>query len=162
MRILRSMCAVVFLAAATCPALAEPFAKPDEIRFGASAADMHIALKGKCKTENLRPIDPPFLPDVKDKQVQIDCDGYVFMGKPRWAEFVIGDDRLQMVWIMTGKDEDGTLYNAMIAAYGTPSYRGKDYDMFQTHRAALRRDKHEILFYAPEHDEGMAKMTKSD
>lgn len=40
-------------------AQAEPFAKPDLIRFGASTADMQAALQGKCAKSVLRDIVPP-------------------------------------------------------------------------------------------------------
>jgi len=82
--------------------------------------------------------------------MQIDCDHFQFQGKPRHAEFVIGDDRLKMVWIMTGPDEDDALRAAMIAAYGQPDHRNRRYDAFVAHRAALRLDRHEVLFYAPD------------
>ncbi|MBI1330120.1 MAG: hypothetical protein GC166_09485 [Alphaproteobacteria bacterium] len=141
-------------------AQAEPFAKPDLIRFGASTADMQAALQGKCAKSVLRDIVPPFLPRVKDRQVQIDCDGFPFMGKPRWAEFVIGDDRLQMVWIMTDKSEEATLYAAMVEAYGAPTHRNAQYDAFTQVRAALRKDRAEILFYAAELDGDMPEFSE--
>ena len=94
-----------------------------------------------------RPVDPPFLDNTR-KQMQIDCESFLFQGKPRHAEFVIGDDQLKMVWIMTGADEDGALLAAMTAEYGAPDHRNRKYDAFAAHRAALRLDRHEVLFYA--------------
>jgi hypothetical protein len=124
----------------------EPF-MPDVIHWGASAVEMQSALNGKCAKMVTRPIDPPFLDNTK-KQMQIDCDGFVFRGKPRHAEFVIGDDRLKMVWIMTDAGEDAALRDAMIAEYGAPDRHNRMYDAFVAHRAALRLDRHEVLFYA--------------
>lgn len=124
----------------------QPF-MPDVIHWGATTAQMQAALAGKCKEMVTRPVDPPFLDSTK-KQMQIDCEGFVFEGKPRHAEFVIGDDQLKMVWIMTGADEDAALRAKMIAEYGAPDHRNKIYDAFVAHRAALRFDKHEVLFYA--------------
>jgi len=128
------------------PALAEPF-MPGVIRWGASTAEMQAALTGKCERMAVRKIDPPFLDNTK-AQTQIDCEGFVFRGKPRHSEFVIGDEQLKLVWIMTAPGEDADLRGAMTAEYGPPDHRNKTYDAFVAHRAALRLDKHEVLFYA--------------
>ena len=138
---------IAFAALLTAPALAgDPF-MPQVIHWGATTAQMQAALNGKCEKMTTRPIDPPFLYNTK-KQMQIDCEGFLFQGKPRHAEFVIGDEQLKMVWIMTGADEDAALRDAMVAEYGPPDHRNKAYDAFVAHRAALRLDKHEVLFYA--------------
>ncbi|HSM94721.1 MAG TPA: hypothetical protein VLT91_01665 [Rhizomicrobium sp.] len=124
----------------------EPF-MPDVIHWGATTEQMETVLAGKCKKMVTRPIDPPFLDNTR-KQTQIDCEGFVFRGKPRHAEFVIGDEQLKLVWIMTGADEDAALRDAMVGEYGPPDHRNKVYDAFVAHRAAVRLDKHEVLFYA--------------
>jgi hypothetical protein len=128
------------------PGSADPF-MPEVIHWGASTAEMQAFLAGKCEQMVVRKVDPPFLDNTK-KQTQIDCEGFVFLGKPRHSEFVIGDERLKMVWIMTAPDEDAELRGAMIAEYGQPDHRNKTYDAFVAHRAALRLDRHEVLFYA--------------
>jgi hypothetical protein len=128
------------------PALAGEAFMPDVIHWGVSTVQMQSVLNGKCAKLMTRPIDPPFLDNAK-KQMQIDCEGFVFRGQPRHAEFVIGDDQLKMVWIMTGADEDAALRDAMVTEYGLPDHVNKTYDAFVAHRAALRRDKHEVLFY---------------
>ena len=124
----------------------EPF-MPGVIHWAATTAQMQTALAGKCEKMVTRPIDPPFLDNTK-KQTQIDCEGFLFRGKPCHAEFVIGDEQLKLVWIMTGADEDAALRDAMMAEYGPPDHRNRVYDAFVAHRAALRLDKHEVLFYA--------------
>jgi hypothetical protein len=128
------------------PALAEPF-MPGIIRWGASTTEMQSALTGKCEHMVVRKIEPPFLDNTKT-QTQIDCEGFVFHGKPRHSEFVIGDEQLKLVWIMTAPNEDAELRDAMTAEYGPPDHRNETYDAFVAHRAALRLDKHEVLFYA--------------
>jgi hypothetical protein len=144
---IRELCfAAVFVSSSA--VAAEPF-MPSLIRWGASTAAMQESLTGKCAPMTTRPVVPPFLDNTK-AQMQIDCENFQFRGKPRHAEFVIGDDRLKIVWIMTGPDEDDALLSAMIAAYGPPDRRNKHYDAFVAHRAALRLDRHEVLFYAPD------------
>lgn len=53
-----------------------------------------------------------------------------------------------MVWITT-KEEEKQIERAMIAVYGEPSHRTRDYTAFAAHRAALRFKPAEVLFYSP-------------
>jgi tetratricopeptide (TPR) repeat protein len=129
------------------------FAKPDSIRFGATVEQMKTILGNLCKTVNARRITPPFLDKLKDRQMQIDCEGLPFQGKPRHAEFVFGDDSLKMVWIMTGPEERIALEAAMTNAYGQPQYRNDKYVGFASARAAIRLDRAELLFYAEDAEE---------
>jgi hypothetical protein len=146
-RMWRGLAVLAFALTMSLPVLARGGFLPAVVHWGASTADMQAALAGKCTQMVTRPIEPPFLDNTK-KQMQIDCEGFAFRGKPRHAEFVIGDNQLKMVWIMTGADEDAALRDAMIAEYGLPDHRNKRYDAFVAHRAALRLDKHEVLFYS--------------
>lgn len=122
--------------------------KPDVIRWGATAAATESAVAPLCKSVNVRRIDPPFLDAVRDKQMQIDCEGFLFAEKPRHAEFVFRDDSLEMVWIMTTREEESALLEEMRAAYGTPSHTTEKYIAFTNYNTALRRDKAEVLFYS--------------
>jgi hypothetical protein len=127
--------------------------RPAVIRWGASAAEIEAALDGKCAKGFVnRPIEPPFLPVVEGKQVQIDCDGLEYLGAPRWAEFVIGDNRLQMVWIMLNAEDEAMALAALETAYGPPSARNADYVAFAGARAAWRFRPPEVLYYAEELD----------
>ncbi len=137
-------------------ALAErSFAKPDSIRFGATMEQMQTVLGNLCKTMKTRPIDPPFLTGVRDQQTQIDCDGFLFQGKARYAEFVFGDDSLKMVWIMTSPEEELALEKAMTSSFGTANHRNKKYVAFTLARAAIRLDRAEVLFYAKDAEENV-------
>jgi hypothetical protein len=94
-----------------------------------------------------RPVDPPFL-DHARKQTQIDCEGFAFEGKPRHAEFVIGDDTLKFVWIAVAPEERTALERRMTEAYGPPQIRNAHYLGYTKAHAALRLDRSEVLFYA--------------
>ena len=60
---------------------AELFTMPDQLKWGANVTEIERLLEGQCANGfNTRPIDPPFLPMLKDRQFQIDCDGLEFMG----------------------------------------------------------------------------------
>lgn len=124
--------------------------KPPVIRYGATLAETQAALAGSCKSLNARRIDPPFqiLRDVKDKQMQLDCDGFPFRGKPRWAEFIFADDSLEMVWMMTTAEEEQALLQTMTNLLGTATHRNDKFAAFTQERMALRLDKPEVLFYS--------------
>lgn len=144
---IRIILSATVLFAACAPAAGDPL-KPEIIRFGASAAAIEAGLDGKCANGFVnRPIDPPFLPAVATKQVQVDCNGFDFMGAPRWTEFVIGDDRLQMVWIMVQPEDQEKIVAALAEAYGEPSHSNADYIAFTQANAAWRFKPAEVLFY---------------
>jgi hypothetical protein len=127
--------------------------KPEVIQWGVSAEKIRSAVTGMCKKGALeRPIEPSFLPNVKTEQVQVDCSGFPFLGAPRWTEFVVGDDRLQMVWIMVRAEDKDAAVAALTEAYGPPSSSNEKYIAFKQGRAAWRNSPPEILFYAPELD----------
>lgn len=131
------------------PALAAGFfTKPDSIRFGATVKQMETVLGNLCSSMKTRRIDPPFLDGVKDRQMQIECEGFRLRDKPRHAEFVFGDDDLKMVWIMTDPGERVAPEAAMRSAYGPPNHINEKYVGFTSARAALRLDRAEVLFYA--------------
>lgn len=136
------------LVSAGCAHAQESF-RPDVIRYGATAAETRAALEGRCTSVVTRRIDPPFAPDVREEQLQIDCDGFVFLAAPRWAEFVIRDDSLEMVWIMVRAEERDAIVAAMRDAYGAPTHVNGDYIAFARADAAWRHEPAEVLFYSP-------------
>lgn len=155
MRVILAVCGVLSVASTQALAGEDPL-RPDVIDWGASAAEIEKSLEGKCVNGfRNRPIDPPFLENVEDKQVQIDCDGLEFLGAPRWAEFVIGDDRLQMVWVMVDAEDRDKAVKALEKAYGEPSRRTDMFTAFVDYRAAWREEPPEVLFYSGELDAGM-------
>ncbi|MEZ5893565.1 MAG: hypothetical protein R3C58_10570 [Parvularculaceae bacterium] len=150
------VCAAAASLATAGIALAGDALRPDVIRWGATTAELETALAGKCaKGFVTRPIDPPFLPTGPAKQVQIDCDGLDFLGAPRWTEFVIGDDRLQMVWVMVDAADKEKTIKALKDAYGAPSHETPMFIAFTQGRAAWREEPAEVLFYGEELDAPM-------
>jgi hypothetical protein len=141
---------------ATCAHADEPFERPAVIRFGASIAEVERALEGKCTEQQLRTDDPIFLPNVRERQSQIDCGGFQFLGQGRHVEFVFRDGRLMMVWLMVTDAETQTMIDAMTRAYGAPTARNADYVTFERNRAAWRYRPAEILFWAEELDSDIA------
>lgn len=125
--------------------------KPAVVRYGATVAETEKVLAGLCKKVTVRQINQPFIvlrEIVKDKQMQIDCDGLDYFGKPRWAEFVFADDSLEMVWILTEKADEENLLKAMTAVSGDITHRNEKFIATTKGRAALRTDKPEVLLYS--------------
>ena len=137
------------------PVADEAFRQPEVIRWGASTATLQRQLAPLCTKLVTRPIDPPFLPDVKTRQLQIDCEGFKFRGLGRHIEFVIRDDRLVMVWLMVEGSEAPGIIEDMKQALGSPTGENANYVAFERHRTAWRHKPAEILFYAPELDADM-------
>gem|GEM_PF-901209 len=154
MDLMRSFLLVVALGA--CAHAEERFERPAVIRFGGSIAEIQRTLEGQCTRQRLGTDDPVFLPDVRERQVQIDCGGFQFFGQGRHVEFVFRDDRLVMVWLMVTDAEAPKMIEAMTRAYGAPNERNDAYVTFERERAAWRYKPAEILFWAEELDADIA------
>ena len=121
---------------------------PAAIAWGSGVDAMKARLAGQCEKITVRPIKPPFLTAVKDQQ-QIDCEGFRYFGGARHVEFVIGDDSLEMVWVMIDPADYDSALKAMTAAFGAPTARRDDMVGWPAHRTALRSKPAEFLFYSP-------------
>lgn len=146
--------ALLLLSALSCAH--QRFEQPTPIRFGATVAETDRALSGLCGSQRTRRVDPPFLPNVQTQQLQTDCDGFQFFGRPRHVEFVFRDDRLVMVWLMVDPQETERFIAALSDAYGTSTHRNQNYIAFEQVRVAWRFHPAEILFYSQELDADMA------
>ncbi len=134
--------------AATLSARPRPL-RPAVIRFGWALADLRDPLSNQCTRATVREI-PVFrvLRGLTEKQFQIDCEGFVFEGSPRHAEFVFSDDGLEMVWIMTTAADSSALTERMTTQFGAPTMRNQKFIAWPTAVAALRMDVPEVLFYS--------------
>lgn len=152
-RMVASVVAISALAAfgfAAQPALAQD--KPSVAAWGADIGEMREALVPHC-TEGLaeRRFSPAELPGVQDHR-QIDCQGFVFMGAPRTAEFVFAEGKLQMVWILMEASDAERVTAGLRGLFGAPAVDNPGVTAFPAGRAAWRKDKPEVLFYAPQLD----------
>ena len=152
---MRALGLALLIGVMTAPALAEPFSRPGAVRIGASTADLQRELASQCSSLATRKVAPPFLPNVKTEQLQIDCEGFKFRELDRHVEFVIRDDRLVMVWLMVEPEEEAEIVRDMQKALGTPTGTNAKYVAFERDRTAWRHKPAEILFYAPELDADM-------
>lgn len=122
--------------------------EPPWLRWEANQSEVEALAARLCTRHRTREISPPFLTNVRI-QTQVDCEGVEFWGGRRRAEFVIGDGRLEMVWILIEPAELGRAGAAMAAAYGPPTARREEISGHPAHRTALRGEPAEILFYSP-------------
>lgn len=80
--------------------------------------------------------------------MQLDCEGFQFLGKPRRAEFVFRDDSLEMIWIVMNAEEESSVVKAMTDSMGPPTHRSDKYIAFTENRMAFRLDRPEVLLYS--------------
>jgi hypothetical protein len=91
-------------------------------------------------------------------QIQLDCFGIEFAGFPRKLEARFGDDRLNVLWILTGKGEEDRIRRHLTQAFGKAIYVNNDWEIFKDWQVLLRKDKPEVLLLTPE----LAKFYKAD
>jgi hypothetical protein len=134
---------------ATQAAIGDTTSRPKELRFGAPVSEMEAKLAKRCEAVVVRRIDPPFLPRVHDRQMQLDCEGFRYAGRPRHAESLFGDDRLEMAWIIVTHPEESAVLRALSSVYGVRQQPNAIYSTFPTGSVAYRHDRSEVLFFDP-------------
>ncbi len=83
-------------------------------------------------------------------QLQIDCFGIEYAGFPRKFEARFGDDKLNMVWILTGKGEEDRIRQKLMQVYGDAIYKNDAWEVFKEWQVFLRKDKPEVLLLTRE------------
>ena len=119
---------------------------PSLLRFGENLEALRVKFEANCAVLAERPVNNPLLSSISELQVQLDCFGVGFAGFPRKIEAVFADGRLELAWILTGKAEEERMRDALIVEYGSPTDTDRQWDVFQSGRVALRKDKPEVLF----------------
>ena len=89
-------------------------------------------------------------PGDPNAQLQIDCFGIQYAGFPRKFEARFGDNKLNMVWILTGKGEEDRIRQKLIESYGSPIFTNDAWEVFENWQVFLRKDKPEVLLLTPE------------
>ncbi len=147
---LAACAALAALGSAASPAAAQD--KPAVAVWGADIEQVREQLAPVC-TDGLevRRFDPAELPGVQDHR-QIDCHGFAFMGAPRTAEFVFAEGRLQLVWILMEATDEARVTAGLRERFGAPAVDNPGVTAFPAGRTAWRKDKPEVLFYAPQLD----------
>jgi len=114
---------------------------PTFLKMGASIDELEPILNVNSdftNTEKLDGSDP-------NAQIQINCFGVDYLGFPRKIEARFGDNKLNVVWILTGKGEEDRIRQALINQYGNPIFTNDTWEIFNNWQVGLRKDKPEVL-----------------
>ena len=121
-------------------------AVPQFIKMGGNIADLRTLLANASEFTNERELGP----GDPNAQIQIDCFGIQYAGFPRKFEARFGDEKLNMVWILTGKGEEDRIRQKLTAVYGEPIYVNEAWEVFEDWQVFLRKDKPEVLLLTAE------------
>lgn len=114
---------------------------PSFIKMGASLEEMAPILKSKSQFTHTEKLDGK----SPDAQLQINAFGVHCFGFPRKLEARFGDEKLNVVWILTGKAEEDRIRQVLIATYGRPIFVDDNWEIFNDWQVGLRKDKPEVL-----------------
>ncbi len=141
------LCAILLsLLPAGVPATSIDVARPEPFAFGSSVQQMRERLAPLCTSLEVRVISPPTAPLARISQHQIDCEGFMYAGRPRKVELVFQDNQLDLVWILFPAQEKEAFLQAFTARYGTPTLQVQFGSIYLAAGAAVRNVPSEVLF----------------
>lgn len=114
---------------------------PTFLKMGMSIDEIKPLLEENSaftNTEELDGSDP-------NAQIQINGFGVNYLGFPRKVEARFGDNKLNVVWILTGKGEEDRIRKALKKQYGNPIFTNDNWEIFNNWQVGLRKDKPEVL-----------------
>ena len=120
--------------------------KPEVFIFGETIDNILQKIKPLCTSTEYRENEPIQLPTAQKMQSQLDCEGFMYAGKPRKVELIFADEILDMVWILTEESEEQQFIEKFKEMYGEPSHIVEDATFFLSHGLAVRNKPHEVLF----------------
>jgi hypothetical protein len=120
--------------------------KPKIFIFGETKETIVQKIKPLCTSTEYRDNEPIQLPTAKKMQSQLDCEGFMYAGKPRKVELVFADEILDMVWILTDEAEEQQFITRFKEMYGEPTHIVDDATFFLSYGVAVRNKPHEVLF----------------
>jgi hypothetical protein len=115
---------------------------PEFIHMGKSMEELLPKFNEKGKLTQLDTLDG----SDPNAQFQINCYGIEYAGFPRKFEARFGNNKLNKVWILTGKEEEGRLREMLIELYGKPIFINEDWEFFDGWKVGLRKDIPEVLY----------------
>lgn len=120
-------------------------ALPSFIKFGEDLENLKAQFEAACPIMNIQEIERIWLPHEPKTQTQVNCFGYEYAGFPRKFEIVFGDGKLELVWILTGKQEEDRVRQALIKEFGAFENPTSDWEVSNDRQIGLRKDKPEVL-----------------
>jgi len=119
---------------------------PSFFKMGKSIDEIKPLLETNSNFINTQKLDG----SDPNAQVQINCFGVSYLGFPRKAEARFGDNKLNVVWILTAKAEEDRIRKALIEQYGEPIFVNDSWEIFNNWQVGLRKDKPEVLLIKQE------------
>ena len=119
---------------------------PSFIKMGGHIDELRPIFKQQSilmNTEELDGSDP-------NAQIQLNCFGIEYAGFPRKIEARFGNNKLNTVWILTGKGEENRIRQELIKSYGDPIFKNNDWEIYNEWQIGHRLDKPEILLLTEE------------
>lgn len=83
-------------------------------------------------------------------KTQVNCFGIEYAGFPRKFEARFENNKLNMVWILTGKGEENRMREKLTEEYGKALFINDSWEVFNNWTVLLRKDKPEILLLTKE------------
>lgn len=120
-------------------------ALPDILNMGSDINNLRPQFEASCSIMNEQKQKNAWLPHGPAQQTQINCFGFDYAGFPRKFEAVFADGDLELVWILTAKEEETRVRKALIEAFGPAEEISEKWERFHGGEIALRKDKPEIL-----------------
>lgn len=119
---------------------------PTFLKMGHDLDDLLPELERKSSFTSSEELDgsDPFA------QLQINCFGVDYMGFPRKVEARFGENKLNVVWILTAKAEEGRIRASLEEQFGDPIFTNTDWEIYNDWQVALRKDKPEVLLMEKE------------
>lgn len=114
---------------------------PPFLKMGASMEEIKPLIEANSKFISVEELDG----NDPNAQVQINGFGVDYMGFPRKIEARFGANKLNVVWILSGKAEEDRIRKALIAQYGKAVYTNDEWEIFNDWQVGLRKDKPEVL-----------------
>ncbi|WP_224491361.1 hypothetical protein [Robertkochia flava] len=119
---------------------------PEFLTMGAPYEDLRSGMEAHSDftvREELDGSDP-------NAQFQVNCFGVDYLGFPRKVEARFGDNKLNVVWILTGKQEEERVRKALQEQFGDPVYVSEAWEIYNNWQVGLRKDKPEVLLMEQE------------
>ncbi|WP_049723752.1 hypothetical protein [Gilvimarinus polysaccharolyticus] len=145
------------LLSAGCSTSRYSVAKPEAFKLGENFEAIKKKALSECEKITQREIIPITAPLAKRSQMQIDCIGLLYAGKPRKVELVFQDDQLDLIWILIPIEEKDEVIESMSKLYGEPSMVIDYGAIYLNVNAAVRNEPTEVLFASKRQVEAMLK-----
>lgn len=127
------------------PELSEDLAPSLFDAFELTLEQVLSQLQARCTPLQIENIEEVWLPNQPSVQTQANCFNFPYAGFDRKIEYVYGDGKLEVVWILTAKAEEQRVRQMLVSRWGAPIINNAVWEVFAGGRISLRKDTPELL-----------------